>query len=54
MAGAKRLCLFHHEPVSDDEGISALLGDTRRLEEITRGVRRVEVLAAYDGMEIAL
>jgi phosphoribosyl 1,2-cyclic phosphodiesterase len=54
MAGAKRLCLFHHEPVSDDEGISALLADTRRLEEITRGARRVEILAAYDGMEIAL
>jgi len=54
MAGAKRLCLYHHEPVSDDERIAALLAETRRLEEITRAERRVEILAAYDGMEIAL
>jgi hypothetical protein len=54
MARAKRLCLYHHEPVSDDERISALLAETRRLEEITRGDRRVEILAAFDGMEIAL
>src|SRR5206468_10865182 len=54
MAHAKRLCLYHHEPVSDDERIAALLAETRRLEEITCTDRRVEILAAYDGMEIAL
>ena len=54
MAHAKCLCLYHHEPVSDDERIAALLAETRRLEEITRSDRRVEILAAYDGMEIAL
>jgi len=54
MAHAKRLCLYHHEPVSDDERIASLLAETRRLEEITRGDQRVEILAAYDGMEIAL
>jgi phosphoribosyl 1,2-cyclic phosphodiesterase len=54
MAHAKRLCLYHHEPVSDDERIAALLAETRRLEEITRTDWRVEILAAYDGMEIAL
>jgi len=53
-AHAKRLCLYHHEPLSDDQKIAALLAETRRLEEITRGDRRVEILAAYDGMEIAL
>jgi phosphoribosyl 1,2-cyclic phosphodiesterase len=53
-ARAKRLCLYHHEPLSDDEGIAALLAETRRLEEITRADRPVEILAAYDGMEIAL
>jgi phosphoribosyl 1,2-cyclic phosphodiesterase len=53
-AHAKRLCLYHHEPLSDDERIAALLAETRRLEEITRNDRRVEILAAYDGMEIAL
>jgi phosphoribosyl 1,2-cyclic phosphodiesterase len=54
MARAKRLCLYHHEPIFDDDQIAALLAETRRLEEITRSDRRVEVLAAYDGMEIAL
>ena len=54
MAHAKRLCLYHHEPVSDDERIAALLAETRRLEEITRTDQRVEILAAYDGLEIAL
>jgi hypothetical protein len=48
------LCLYHHEPLSDDERIAALLAETRRLEEITHNDRRVEILAAYGGMEIAL
>jgi len=54
MAHAKRLCLYHHEPVSDDERIAALLAETRRLEEITHTDHRVQIVAAYDGMEIAL
>jgi hypothetical protein len=54
LARARRLCLYHHEPISDDERLAALLAETRRLEEITRSDHRVEVLAAYDGMEIAL
>ena len=37
LAGARHLCLFHHEPVFDDEAIEAVLAETRRLEEITRG-----------------
>ena len=36
MAGARHLCLFHHEPADDDEAIERVLADTRRLEEITR------------------
>ncbi len=54
MAGAKRLCLFHHEPVFDDAAIEAVLAETRRLEEITRGGRPLQVSAAYDGLEIGL
>jgi ribonuclease BN (tRNA processing enzyme) len=54
MARARRLCLYHHEPVLDDEQIAAVLRETRRLEEITRGDHRVEISAAYDGMEVAL
>ena len=44
MARAKHLCLFHHEPVFDDEQIAAVLQETRRLEEITRGDHRVRDL----------
>lgn len=54
MAEVRHLCLFHHEPVFDDAAIDAVLAETRRLEEITRGAIRLHVSAAYDGMEIAL
>ena len=54
MAGARHLCLFHHEPVFDDEAIEAVLAETRRLEEITRGAAPLRISAAYDGLEIAL
>ena len=54
LARARRLCLYHHEPIFDDERIARLLAETRRLEEITRTDHRVEVSAAYDGLEIGL
>jgi len=54
LARVKHLCLFHHEPVHDDDRIASILGETRRLEEITRRDHRLRVSAAYDGMEIAL
>ncbi len=43
LARARRLCLYHHEPIFDDERIARLLAETRRLEEITRTDHRVEV-----------
>lgn len=52
LARAKRLCMYHHEPMFDDERIASILAETVRLEEITRGGHRVEISAAYDGMEI--
>jgi hypothetical protein len=52
MAGARHLCLFHHEPMHDDAAIDRLLAETRRLEEITRPGEALQVSAAYDGMEI--
>jgi phosphoribosyl 1,2-cyclic phosphodiesterase len=52
MAGVRHLCLFHHEPILEDEQIARVLHETRRLEEITRGGHRVEISAAWDGMEI--
>ena len=54
MAGARHLCLFHHEPTHSDQAIDAVLTDTRRLEEITRTGARLAVSAAYDGMELEL
>jgi phosphoribosyl 1,2-cyclic phosphodiesterase len=53
MAEVKRLCLFHHEPAFDDERIEAVLRDTLRFEELTRGGRAaLAVCAAYDGLEL--
>ena len=54
MARAKRLCLFHHEPISGDEHLAGIWRDTRRLEEITRSGAPLEILAAYDGLEIVI
>ena len=53
-AEARRLCLFHHEPIYSDRRIFKVWRDTRRLEELTRAGAPLEVLAAYDGLEIAL
>jgi len=54
MARAKKLALFHHEPANDDNAIQRILTDARRLEELTRQKHRLEVIAAYDGLEIDL
>ena len=54
LAGARHLCLFHHEPASDDAAIAKNLAEARRLEEITRTGAPMHVSAAWDGMEITL
>ena len=54
LARARKLCLFHHEPVFDDDRLQRLLEETRRFEQITREGHAVEVVSAYDGLEIAL
>jgi phosphoribosyl 1,2-cyclic phosphodiesterase len=54
MAGARHLCMFHHEPAYDDATIERLLAETRRFEEITRTGHPLAVTCAYDGMEIDL
>ena len=53
-AGARHLCLFHHEPASSDDTIDRVVKDTRRYEEITRTGAPLYVSAAYDAMEIDL
>lgn len=54
MARARRLCLFHHEPIYDDQALASIYQETRRLEEITREGHAVEIITAYDGLEIDL
>lgn len=54
-AQAKRLCLFHHEPVFGDQETLDIWRETQRYEEITRpGDLPLKVLSAYDGLEITL
>jgi phosphoribosyl 1,2-cyclic phosphodiesterase len=53
-AQAKRLFLFHHEPASDDHLIADTLVQTRCFEALTRTGEPLEVLTAYDGLEIEL
>lgn len=53
-ASAKRLALFHHEPTYDDEDIQRMHQESIRYEELTREGRPLEVLCAYDGLEIRL
>ena len=57
-ANVRRLALFHHEPIYDDERIDGILADTRRYEEIRREAYSdhapLEVIAAYDGLVVPL
>ncbi|WP_415036143.1 MBL fold metallo-hydrolase [Azonexus sp.] len=54
-AAARRLALFHHEPANDDNQLSRLLEETRRLEKLTRGERQaLEIISAYDGLTVTL
>jgi phosphoribosyl 1,2-cyclic phosphodiesterase len=53
-ARVKHLVMFHHEPTYDDEKLAAVLAETRRFEEITRGDHAVRVSSAWDGLEIDL
>ena len=52
MAEALHLCLFHHEPVFDDQRIQSILAETIRLEEITRDGQQLRISSAYDGLVI--
>ena len=54
LAQVKRLVLFHHEPVLDDRMIEVALAETVRLEWISRRGDKVEVISAYDGLELTV
>jgi anti-anti-sigma factor len=53
-ARVKRLVLFHHEPAYDDHMIEEVFAETVRFEEISRPGHKVEVISAYDGLELEL
>ena len=54
LARVKRLVLFHHEPAYDDARIERVLSETIRYEEISRDDHKVEVISAYDGLELSV
>jgi len=51
-AHVRCLCMYHHEPAYDDARIASVLQETRRFEEITRDDRPLEIISAYDGLEL--
>ena len=53
-AKAKTLALFHHEPTYDDEDIERMHQETVRYEELTRDGPLLDVICAYDGLEVRL
>lgn len=54
-AAVRRLALFHHQPVHDDQQLARLLAETKRLEQITRGdAAPLEIISAYDGLIVEL
>jgi phosphoribosyl 1,2-cyclic phosphodiesterase len=54
LAGARHLCLFHHEPAHDDAALARQLEQTVRYVELSDPERPLRVSAAYDGMVIEL
>ncbi len=54
LAQVRRLVLFHHEPAYDDAKIERVSGETVRYEEISRNGHKVEIVSAYDGLELAV
>ena len=54
LARVKKLAMFHHEPAYDDARIERVLSETVRYEEISRDEYKVEVISAYDGLELSI
>ena len=53
-AQARRLVMFHHEPIFNDNTIRKIHLDTIRYEKLMRKASALEVLCAYDGLEVPL
>lgn len=53
-AKAKRLALFHHEPTYSDRDIQRMHRESIRYEQIMRYGEPLDVICAYDGLEVVL
>ena len=53
-AGIKRLVLFHHAPISDDQRLQHLLDSTQKYLNHVAPNTNCEVLLAYEGLELDL
>ena len=53
-AGARRLCLFHHDPRRRDDELQRLLDQTRRYVALQGADDTLEVIAAHDGLDYVL
>ena len=53
-AQAKCLALFHHEPTYEDEDIQRMHEESIRYEELTMNGPSLDVICAYDGLEVRL
>jgi phosphoribosyl 1,2-cyclic phosphodiesterase len=51
-ARVKHYCMFHHEPMHDDETIYKIFIETLRYEQLMREDHALRVSTAFDGMEI--
>ncbi|HOV84944.1 MAG TPA: MBL fold metallo-hydrolase [Syntrophobacteraceae bacterium] len=53
-AGVKHLCLFHHDPVLDDDALDRFLTDTREYLDLYAGSHPLRIDLAHDGLTIDL
>lgn len=53
-AGVKRLYLFHHDPMLDDERLDEVVSDSRLYAGHYRPDVPLEVAMAYDGLEVSV
>ena len=53
-AKVKHYCMFHHEPVYNDETLFGILKETRRYAEIVSEDHPLRISTAYDNMIIDL
>lgn len=51
-AGVKHLCMFHTEPVLDDETLDKILEDTKRYAALYADSSSLKISLAYDGLII--